>query len=297
MKKILAIILIVVIIGVFVFQLIKFQITAPHKKIIESGKSRVRVIKLVRRNMQKVLSYTGDIKGIREVLVYPDIAGILKEKLKTSGERVKKDETILMIDRYEEALQYSMYSVKSPIGGMVLEIFQDVGSRVLPSKPLARVGDLSSVEIKVEIPHDEAAMVSVWQPVKVKVDTLPREVFSGRIKEIGAAFDRLNRKIPVKIIVSNSRGMLKSGMVCNAGIIVKIIKSAKVVPVLAVTERDGNKGLFIVDDKNVAHWVEVKILIQGEKFVAVRGNVNEKDRVVVEGNYGLVPDRVVEILK
>ncbi len=297
MKKILVIILIVVIIGVFVFQLIKFQITAPHKKIIESGKSRVRVIKLVRRNMQKVLSYTGDIKGIREVLVYPDIAGILKEKLKTSGERVKKDETILMIDRYEEALEYSMSKVKSPIGGMVLEIFQDVGSRVLPSKPLARVGDLSSVEIKVEIPHDEAAMVSVGQPVNVKVDTLPRKVFSGRVKEVGAAFDRLNRKVPVKIVVSNSRGLLKSGMVCSSGIIVKIIKSAKVVPVLAVTERDGNKGLFVVDDENVAHWVEVEILIQGEKFVAVRGNVNEKDRVVVEGNYGLVPDRVVEILE
>ncbi|MFC2061162.1 efflux RND transporter periplasmic adaptor subunit [Elusimicrobiota bacterium] len=293
MKKKIITIIIIIIAAVVAIQLSRVKKDKAH--VIESGKSRVKVEELRMRNVKKTLMYVGEIKGVQEVIVFADVPGILSKKLKSVGETVKKDEPILKIDRDEVALNYSMSDVDSPISGRVLEIFQDVGERIIPAQPVARVGDVRKVEVKVSVPYGEVRDIAAGQSAEIKIDTAD-DVFMGRVTEVGAALDRVNRKVMIKIEVPNPKGLLRSGMVCDTRIIVNSIKSAKAVQVASVVERGGKEGVFIVRN-NIARWVETEILLRGEKHIAVNGNLKEGDKVVVEGNYGLIPDRMVEILK
>lgn len=296
MKKFLYIIIIVVISGFTLWRI--FGDKNIDEAVIEEGISRVRVAKVSVRKVEKKLSYTGAVKGIKEAFVYSSVPGILRKKLNKVGDSVKKDEPIIMIDRDEVALEYSMSEIKSPIDGKVLEIMQDVGSRVTPQQPVAKVGDLSRVEVKVEVTPAEARLIRKGQKAEIFVDAYPERIFSGNVEEVGAALDRLSRKVPVKIILSNPRRMLKSQMVSKVSITVESVESALTVANTAVVKRSGKKGIFIVDGESIARWITPKFLLKGEEFTAFTGgNITEGDSVIIDGSYGLIPDRVVEIIE
>jgi len=290
MKKIISILVILALAGILGWRL--FTAGRVRETVESEGLSRVIVEEVLERTVNEKIIFPGEIKGDKEVLVFPDVPGILRQKVKAAGSPVKKGETILKIDRDEEALDYSMAEVDSPVSGNVLEIIPEIGSRVSPSQPVARVGNTETMEAAVYTAPELAPLLKTGQKAEIfaAVDDKP---FRGTVSEIGAALDMGSRKFPVKIKVSNRNNLLKSGMVCRVEITVNTVKGPAV-PKNAVVEREGEKGVFIVDKKSFARWLPVRILAEGEEYRAVTG-IERGMKVVSEGNFGLIPDRKVVI--
>lgn len=295
MNKTFKIMIIIIVLAGLLFWRVMVGIKEGEQEIAPQGKSRVRVQDVLITSVRRGLNYTGEIKGINEADVYSDVPGILREKLKRAGDKVKQDEVILRIDRDEVGLEYSMSSVESPIDGRILEIIPDTGERVVPQRPVARVGNTDKVKIITEITPEDSLEIKLGQTAQIKVDIYPDRIFKGKVSQIGAGLKNLSRKVQIEITANNPGEVLKSGMLCDVEIIVDEVKKKTAVPRCAVVERDGKKGIFIVDEENIARWKEVGILVEGDKYIAVDGKIEKGAKVVVEGNYGLVPDREVQI--
>lgn len=294
-KKLIKIILAAVA-ALLVIQLLRVQLKEQPGTPESEGMSRIRIGNIEGKTVRKKYRYTGKMEGIRQVMLYPPVPGILKEKTSLSGSRVEKDGTVLLVDRYEEGLEYEYSRVRSPIAGTVMEIMPDIGERVLPSQPVAIVADTSNMKATLHVPEEEAAVMEEGQEVFLRVKSLEDKIFSGTVTEVQPALDRKTMRRKIRIRVQNSRGLLRPSMICEADVVVKKVEAEKAVPLISIVRRENREGIFIVDEDSYARWKPVEIILRGNEYAAVEGDFKEEEKVAVEGHFGLVPGRKVEII-
>lgn len=128
-------------------------------------------------------------------------------------------------------------SVKSPIGGVVDRTFVDIGEYVTPGQRLILVHDPKRVWVEANIKETSIRSISVGQPVDIRVDAYPSEVFKGQIQIVGSAatsqfallptpnpsgnFTKITQRLPIRIAIENPDERLRPGMMVE----VKIPKS------------------------------------------------------------------------
>ncbi|MEA3507037.1 MAG: HlyD family efflux transporter periplasmic adaptor subunit [Elusimicrobiota bacterium] len=259
-----------------------------------SGLSRVKAAAVQSATVEEEYKYVSTLKGVTEAMVYPRVPGIVKEKIKEPGDPIKKDGTILTVDRDEAALEYSLSPVESPVEGRVLRILADVGNRVTPQMPVAVVGDISTVRAAAGIPSEDRDRIKKGQPARIEAPG--GAVIRGKVNRVDETVDERTGKYTAEITAVNSAG-LRSGTVCDVYIRINRVETDTAVPPAAVTERSGNTGVFKVTGDDIAEWVEVEVLAGGRELTAVRGRLSTADTIVVEGAYGLIPGRKVKIAK
>lgn len=114
--------------------------------------------------------------------------------------------------------------IKSPINGTILETYLETGELVSPGKPILKMADLSTLELKAYVSGDQLSKVKLGNEVKVLIDSGGTEMqpFTGKIswisseaeftpKIIQTREERVKLMYAVKVVVSND-GALKIGM-------------------------------------------------------------------------------------
>ena len=120
--------------------------------------------------------------------------------------------------------QLTKCQVKSPIKGTVLETYLETGELATPGKPVLKMADLSSLELKVYVSGAQLSSVKLGSEVKVLIDSGAKEMqaITGKIswisseseftpKIIQTKEERVKLMYAVKIVVPND-GSLKIGM-------------------------------------------------------------------------------------
>jgi HlyD family secretion protein len=113
--------------------------------------------------------------------------------------------------------------VETPVEGVVLEHHAQVGEWVAPGATVVRVADLSLIEVTVYLPVADMGWVALDDPVQVRVDAYPDQIFEGRVVFIAdeAEFTPRNVQTPeertilvyaVRVEVVNDGGLLKPGL-------------------------------------------------------------------------------------
>jgi RND family efflux transporter MFP subunit len=145
------------------------------------------------------------------------------------------------------------------------------------------------------VPEAQIARIRVGQPARVSVAALARE-FAGTVYEVGVVADPLTRTYPVKITLENPEGVLKVGMVVDAFLPLPGEAPALAVPREAVRiDEHGSRCVLVVgsDGKLQRRKVDVRGFV-GER-IALKGGVNEGERVVVSGTPMLADGVVVRL--
>lgn len=114
--------------------------------------------------------------------------------------------------------------IKSPNKGTVLETYLETGELATPGKPVLKMADLSSLELKVYVSGAQLSNVKLGNEVKVLIDSGAKEMktITGKIswisseseftpKIIQTKEERVKLMYAVKIVVPND-GSLKIGM-------------------------------------------------------------------------------------
>lgn len=114
--------------------------------------------------------------------------------------------------------------IVSPINGTVLETYLETGELVTPGKPILKMADLSSLELKAYISGEQLSKVKLGGEVKVLIDSGNEQMqsYTGRIgwisseaeftpKIIQTREERVKLMYALKIVVAND-GSLKIGM-------------------------------------------------------------------------------------
>lgn len=128
-----------------------------------------------------------------------------------------------MSDKQIDALRSSGEAQKrlpiaSPIGGTVIEKHKVEGDYVKTGEPIYRVADLSIVWLMLELYPSDAAAVRFGQQVEAEIQSLPGEVYTGRVAFIDPMVDPKTRTVDVRVEMSNFDGRLKPGDYATATI-------------------------------------------------------------------------------
>jgi RND family efflux transporter MFP subunit len=190
--------------------------------------------------------------------------------------------------------------VKAPINGVVDEIFVKQGEMANPAVPLARVVNLSEVQIKADVSEAYVPSVRKGDAVVVSFPSLQKEI-PVRISNVGQFIEPANRTFKVEVRLANKDGFLKP----NTLAVVKIKdfeqKNAIVIPTHLIQQStDGKEFVFVIrqnEKKNVAAKVAIKTgKSYGGETLVIEG-LQAEDILISKGYNEVIDGEEVNIQK
>ena len=166
----------------------------------------------------------------REALVSRDDASIVEQDLLVLEARLVQ--VAAKIER--QTVLLDQHNIKSPISGVVDELFYDIGERTLQGFRVALLHDPEAVWVSANIKETEIGDLDIGAPVRIRVDSLPGEELSGRLSRIGdltlaeaammpnpnasGVFTKITQRINVRIDLDPPRRSLRPGSMATVSI-------------------------------------------------------------------------------
>ena len=180
----------------------------------------------------------------------------------------------------------SLFYLRSPIAGRVLERLADLGQQAEPSARLFTIADLSRVWIVAQLFERDAVNVTVGSTAHVTVAALPGQEFDGRVALVGRQVDPGSRTVPVRIELPNSAGALRPGMSASARLEVAGQNRTILAVPAAALQRVGERWLAFVPTGQYEY--EMRPVGRGRDLgndVEAISGLTAGETVVVEGAF------------
>jgi HlyD family secretion protein len=161
------------------------------------------------------------------------------------------------------------------MGGMTLPDYH-VGDQVNPGSSIAEVIDSSRLEISAEVGETDRTNLKTGQAVEIKVDALPGESFSGKVRTVGGATarefwdDNSKHKFDVAVQLDRADPRLRPGFEAQLSILGDHLTRAVSLPAEAVFEHDGKKIVYCERGRGF-EMQEVKVLALSEGRAILEG--------------------------
>lgn len=194
----------------------------------------------------------------------------------------------------EQQLNYT--TVRSPMSGIVKEVFVEEGSFATPGSTIANIVDISKLKMVVKVSEEEVVKIKKGRLVDVATDVYPDHTFQGRISLIGIQADQ-GRKYDVEIEMANTgRFPLKPGMYGTVKIMTDTeAKHALFLPRKAILGSVKQSEVYVVEE-GVSRLLPVEIgAITGEDVMLLSG-LNEGDQVITTGQLNLDDGKRITII-
>ncbi|SFE95932.1 efflux RND transporter periplasmic adaptor subunit [Thermoflexibacter ruber] len=190
--------------------------------------------------------------------------------------------------------------VKSPISGVVDELFMKQGEMANPAMPLARVVNLSEVQIKADVSEAYVPNVRKGDEVVVSFPSLQKEM-PVRISNVGQFIEPANRTFKVEMKLANKDGFLKP----NTLAVVKIKdfgqKNAIVIPTFLIQQStNGQEFVFVVRQNEKKNTVAKVLIKTGKSYggeTLVTEGLQAGDILVSKGYNEVIDGEEVNIQK
>jgi len=193
--------------------------------------------------------------------------------------------------------QYENTFVKAPVSGTVDLITVNEGEFVGAGTPVARVVDLSNLELQTDLSEKYLKNVKVGDSVNVKIPSLGLEqkeavIFTSQY------INPENRSFTVKVGLKNNDAMIKPNLLAEIKLKDYENKEAFVLPSMAILKDLKGDYVYLAeaeDDGFIAHKVYVQIGRSfGEKSEIV-GGLESGSKVIVAGASEVTDGQLVEI--
>ena len=206
-----------------------------------------------------------------------------EEQLKTATAQVEAARSHLQSS--EAQVGYSQ--IHSPISGVIADRPLYAGEMATPGSPVVTVMDISKVVARVNVPQSQAVSVKIGQPATItQVDTDVK--VEGKVTVVSPATDPNSTTIQVWVQADNPGEKLKPGTSVHAAIMTEIIKSATIVPAIAILPGEqGGTSCLVVDSDSVTHRRTVTLGVRDGDKVQVLTGVQPGETVVTVGGVGV----------
>lgn len=203
--------------------------------------------------------------------------------LESARERLRllqlSEEQILRIENKAEPSP--TLQIDSPQNGIVVEKVVNEGDYVKTGDVILRVADLGTVWLMVEAYESDLPWIRYGQDVEFTVDSIPGEVFHGRVAFIDPELDALRRIASVRVNVDNSRGLLKPGLFAKVRIASRMTAGGQVIDPDLVGKWIGPMHPEIIKDGPGACDICGMDLVPAESLGFVSGGVPQLDPLLV----------------
>ena len=187
-------------------------------------------------------------------------------------------------------LELDRTQIRAPFTGRVAERLIQLGELSTSGRDIVRLVDVERKEAVAQAPVAIAPYLQTGQTVFLSLaDGTQVEAPIRAIIPVGHA---VSRTFEVRIDLAGSDWIV--GSAARAAFPAETPRTQLAAPQDSLVLRAGGAHLFIVDDENIAHQVPVIPGVRENGFIAVEGELNAGDRVVVSGAETLSDGRTVQ---
>lgn len=178
--------------------------------------------------------------------------------------------------------QKSQVELRSPAAGTLLQVEVDAGESVMAGQLLMRLADLSTVEVVAEVDEVDIGQVRPSAAAEVTVPAYPEATFEGEVVRVAPTARREGNvaHFDVWVRVPNPDHLLRPGMSALITIAGDRRSDVVVLPLAALTVRDGVSGVFVLEGQTARFQAVETGLVSATEAEVVDG-VAEGDTVVV----------------
>jgi membrane fusion protein, heavy metal efflux system len=177
--------------------------------------------------------------------------------------------------------------LRAPLAGRVVAAKVARGQTVDPTVTLFEIADLGSLWVELGVFERDIHVVRVGDKVELTWQG-GGEALTGEVAHVGDIVDVATRTAPVRVVVSNEKGLLRPGQSVHARVQTTApATTALSAPRRGVTRVDGKPTVFVMHDANT---VEPRAVVTGPESgsrVAILEGVREGERIVVDGMFAL----------
>jgi RND family efflux transporter MFP subunit len=203
--------------------------------------------------------------------------------------------------------QRKKHTMVAPFDGYVVSEATEVGEWVSQAQIVATIVHLDSVEIEAHVLDAHIDHVRPGMPVRVEVPAANPSLFVGKVSAVVPEADTKSRTFPVKVKVDNilreDGPVLKSGMLARVTLPTGAPAESLLVPKDSIVLGGPTPIVYALipsanaKDEGQVRPVPVQLGIADGQQIAVEGDLQPDQRVVVLGNERLRPGQHVKILR
>ena len=235
------------------------------------------------------------------------------DSVETQLENNLLDQKDLMSTLKTQGKDLDDYTITSPISGSVITKNYKKGDNLQQSteSTLMVVADMSQMIFNIDADELDIKSIQIGQPVDVKADALPEQVFDAEVTAISTTGTSVNgvTTYSVEVTIFNPEGLLP-GMNVTGSIIIDTAEDVVRVPVAAVNAKNGRYFVYVKNaaegeiisvsenDKELSGRIisqliknapegttlaEVKVGISNEDYIEITEGLSENMTIVMVG--------------
>jgi HlyD family secretion protein len=174
--------------------------------------------------------------------------------------------------------------LRAPISGTVLSVDVQVGQMVSSGTEAVTLGDLSTLQVVVDVAEVDVPRIAVGQPAQISVDALPNTTFKGAVERIDPSSTSVSGVVDYLTTIrftSSDLSQIRPGMTAVATIVNKEVSSGWLVPQDAVHKgSQGNDYVVVVQSGKQTQVIVTTGPTQGEFIVVFSPELHTGEVVV-----------------
>ncbi|MDB4889910.1 MAG: hypothetical protein JWL61_1765 [Gemmatimonadetes bacterium] len=177
----------------------------------------------------------------------------------------------------------------APISGVVARRGIQPAEQVSAGMPVFTIIAVDPVEARVGVPESAIGRVRAGQAADVRIPSLNRASFSGRVRVVGVAADPVSRTYSVRIAVPNPNRVLRPGMIAEVSILGGNSTRTLTLPGEAILhDADGSALVYVFEaTENRVRSRRVQVGSVFGKEVEITSGLAGNEMVVVGGQHRL----------
>ena len=178
--------------------------------------------------------------------------------------------------------QLSNYTVKSPIGGFVIEkkVTNNIQLRADNSENMFAIADLSSVWVIINVYESDINKIRTGDKVDITPISYPDKIFEGEIDKVYNMLDPDNKVMRARIKIKNPGYLLKPEMFATVKVHIQADGSLPSINNNSLIFDNEKYYVILLDSKNKPRIQQISIAKKIEDRVYIQNGVQAGDRVV-----------------
>lgn len=187
----------------------------------------------------------------------------------------------------EQQARIALKTIRASFSGLLGLRRADLGEYLSPGARIVELQALDPIYLDYAVPESQFARVRLGQEVRVELDAVPGETFSGQITAIDSGIEEGTRTVTVRATLPNPEGRLRPGMFAEVETLEGEPEPRLTLPRTAISFNTYGDFAFLIqdaeDDSLKVKRQPVSTGATREGRVAITEGLSEGDRVVAAG--------------
>lgn len=191
--------------------------------------------------------------------------------------------------------QFEDAVLKAPFSGIITMRNVEVGDILGPGSPAFRLIDMNRVKVQAGIPEKYIADFKVGNTVTIEFDAVQEKLFEGVINYISPEANPSVRTFLAEILVNNTEGLLRAGIMGDARILRSVYENVILIPINSIIETQNGRIVFVAREDNTAEKRLIEIGSADDTMILVTAGLKPGERIIAKGQHDLVNAEKINI--